>query len=441
MTRVRVPGITVRYVATRAAAGKKAWGLFIDVRFEGKRYSPTKFFASEADLDQEYPAACEEVAKRRRNHEEDVRRREALELPSLPLAPKGTVLFETIALRWIEEWIKPMREGATERGYDGLLKNHLLPIMRTWPVTDDCFTLQRLKDVLRNQLFERKVSLVTRIACQRCLSALLGWAIAELPPKHLSRNPLREQAIYIRHESERKVRLDQQPNPMTRAQAEAFLAYILEHYPEVYAYFLWLIEAGSRLGEVSAVKWPNLDLDFGKAYIIDAFSSSQRWRERREERTRGELSNLPEVTSGEKGTKTHREDQYIDLSPRLVEALRKVRVANRKAWLARGRPGKEPLHVFLTSKGTPRRPDKIVYRAFREACNKKQLVGQTGRDFTIHCLRDTFATLAILAGRPIGWVSLMLGHAQESTTREHYIKWIRLTEENPLGRAKPEVAE
>jgi hypothetical protein len=35
----------------------------------------------------------------------------------------------------------------------------------------------------------------------------------------------------------------------------------------------------------------------------------------------------------------------------------------------------------------------------------------------------------------------MLGHAQESTTRKHYYKWVRQAEENPLGRATPESVE
>ena len=71
---------------------------------------------------------------------------------------------------------------------------------------------------------------------------------------------------------------------------------------------------------------------------------------------------------------------------------------------------------------------------FREACEANKLVGQTGRKFTPHCLRDTFATLKILQGKHPGWVAMMLGHETETTTRERYYKWIRLVEENPLAR-------
>ena len=298
--------------------------------------------------------------------------------------------------------------------------------MRTWPVTDEVMTPHRLKDVLKRQLFDKGLSLPTRIACQRCLSALFGWALGELPPGQLVRNPLKEQALYIRQESEKKVRLTQPANPMTAAQADAFLVWIAEHYPEVYGWFLWLIDEGSRVGEVSALRWSAIDLDRGRAHIVASYSSSERWMELQEGNERG---------LGEKDTKTHREDQYIDLSERVVEMLRRLKISNLEAWLARGRrPMKQPEHVFLTRQLTPRRPDKTVYRAFHDAGTALQLVGQAGTPFTIHCLRDTFATLAILSGKHIGWVAMMLGHADEATTRQHYYKWIRLVDENPLTR-------
>jgi integrase len=429
----RVRGIRVAYDAKRAAAGK-GWGVFVDVRLNGQRYAPTKFFTTEAEAEVCYAAAATELATLREEAEREARVQKALAVPPLPPAPTGAVLFETIALRWLTEHVLEMNEPATYRGYHDKLAHHLLPIMRTWPVTDDVMTPQRVKDVLKTQLQAKGVTLGTRVACQRLLSALFNWAKAELPPRQLTTNPAEKLGRYLRDKTEKGVRLKQPPNPMTRVQAEAFLTWQAEHTPELYEYFLWLIDEGSRIGEVSALKWPKVDLDHGKAHIVEAFSSSTRWMERKQEQAQGKVPSLPEPTSGEKGTKTHRENQYIDLSGRVVEALRALRARNLQAWLARGRPGKEPQHVYLTSKLTPRRPDKIVRRAFREACDARRLVGQTGKPFTIHCLRDTFATLAILEGKPIGWVSMMLGHADEQTTRDHYYKWVRLVDDNPLAR-------
>lgn len=410
---------------------RSPWGVWVDTRIGGKRYADTDHYATEAEAIAQANKAAAALDVIRQGYEEDERRRKALAVPELPPAPKGATLFETMAKRWLDEHVKPMLEAATYRGYDGDLRRHLLPIMRTWPMTNEVMTPQRLKDVLKRQLFDKGLSLSARLSCQSCLSALFGWALGELPPGQLTWNPLLKQARYIRQESEKKVKLKQPPNPMTAAQAEAFLAWQKEHRPALYEWFLWLVDEGSRIGEVSAVRWSVLDLDRGRAHIIAAYSPAERWAERQ----CGDTDGL-----GEKDTKTHREDQYIDLSDRVVEALLKLKVANLEQWMARGRPGKEPQHVFLTSRLTPRRPDNMVYEAFHDACTALQLVGQTGTPFTIHCLRDTFATLAILNGKHVGWVSMMLGHADEQTTRRHYYKWLRLVDDNPLAaeRAREE---
>jgi integrase len=418
----RVRGVHLRFDGKR----QLPWGLFIDVTINGKRYAPTKFFATEAEAERCYPAAAEEVARLRIEAANEAQLRKAL-VTELPTAPKGTVLFETLATRWLEEEIRPPRRtAATYRNYKGLLDRHLLPIMRTWPVTDDVMSKKRLKDVLRDQLYDKGLSLSMRVACQRCLSAFFSWALTELPPKQLQVNFAYKLGSQLRNDDEIAIQLRQEPNPMTRAQVEAFLAWQQEHQPQLWELFVWLADEGSRIGEACALKWSNIDGD--KAHIVEAFSSSERWMERR----RGKEDGL-----GEKDTKTHRTNQYIDLTDRVVEMLPKLKARTLEEWMKRGRYGKEPQHVFVNSKGRARRPDKTVYAAFRQACDDLNLRGQTGKKFTIHCLRDTFATLAILEKRlALGWVALMLGHATEETLKKHYFRWVRLVEANPLAGIK-----
>ena len=44
-------------------------------------------------------------------------------------------------------------------------------------------------------------------------------------------------------------------------------------------------------------------------------------------------------------------------------------------------------------------------------------------------------TLSILAGgHDYGWVAMMLGHSKEDTLKKHYLKWIRLVDENPMAK-------
>jgi len=424
----RVPGLTIRFEAKRAARGQLPWGVFIDLRLGGERHPGAKFFATEAEAEAHYPYAAAEVMGMRESYERELRLKRALNVPALPQAPKGTVLFETMTQRWLTEHVKEMCTAATYLGYKGLLKNHLLPIMRSWPMHNETMTGQRIKDVLKVQLAKNKVPLPTRLACQATLSAFFGWAKNELPPGQFTVNPAEGIGKYVRNENEKRIVLHQQPNPMTRVQVDAFLKWQHAHYPELYPLFVWLADEGSRIGEACALKWDHLDLSGGKGHVVEAFSAAHRKMELQDGHERG---------VGEKDTKTHRADQYVDLSPRVVEVYGKLKVANREAWLKRGRrPIKEPQHCVLTSVLSPRRPDKVVYGAFRKGCEALSLKGQTGKRFTIHCLRDTFATLALLEGKPLGWVSMMLGHEDTETTRKHYIKWVRLVEENLLAKGQ-----
>jgi len=442
----RVVGVTIRCEVKRPLP----WGLWIDTRIAGKRVAGAKFFATEAEAEAQYATAAAEITRRRTEAEAQAQLQQALNVPTLPQAPKGVALFEPMARTWLDQAVKPPRRAAsTYLGYERLLRLYLFPVMRTWPVTDDVMSTMRLTQVLSTTLYDKQVSLPNRIACLRCLGAFFQWARTQLPPKTLQINPVAGVGTDIlRQIDELSIELHQEPNPMTRVQVEAFLAWIGTHYPEVHEFFIWLVDAGSRVGEVSALKWTHLELAHGKAHIIDAFSWAQRTFERRQEKAGHRTGSLGEAAAvapearqrfrrrgeGEKDTKTHRTNQYIDLSDRLIEVLPLVKARNLEAWMKRGRYGVEPPHIFLTSKLTPRRPDRIVYRAFHEACAALQLKGQTGEAFTIHCLRDTFATLAILEGKlDLGWVAMMLGHSTEDTLKKHYFKWVRLVATNPLA--------
>ena len=123
-------------------------------------------------------------------------------------------------------------------------------------------------------------------------------------------------------------------------------------------------------------------------------------------------------------------EQWID-SPALVLALRDLHADQRKEAFRCGRP--VPHHVFVNTAGEPQRPDGMMRDVFREACTALKLRGQTGRAFTPHCLRDSFATGHLMAGKDVGWVAMMLGHASEETTLRYYYKWVRQAAANPLA--------
>lgn len=440
MTRAaRVPGITIRQDLKKSATGK-AWGLFVDVRLNGQRHNPSTFFATEAEAEAAYPKAAARLVGWRREARIEAELKAAIAPPrasggaeapvAAPTKAARVDTFETMAHRWLEEHVKPLKKASTYLAYRNAIVNHLVPCMGSWPVNDETLTKPRLRHLLKTELKARGASLKTRRFCQARLAQVLSWAMGELPPKQLTYNPAVGESAFLRTPEEEEPE-DTEPNPMTRDQVEAFLTWITDHRPEVYELFLWSVDAGSRIGEVCAVQWTALTLDKGQAHIRGAFSSKHRRMERLKAGATSVHDEIPGL--GETSTKTRRAKQYIHLSPRLVEALVALYRRNQEAWLSRGRYGKKPEHCFLNGRLQPRRPDRTVYTAFREACDALGLVGETGVPFTIHDLRATFVTLSILEGKAIGWVARMVGHKNELTIQKHYYKWIQLVEGNPLA--------
>ena len=106
-----VKGVTLRFDPKR----KLPWGVWIEAIIAGKERRGAKFFATEAEGLIAYAAASEEVAKLRAEAEEDERRKRALAIPPLPIAPRGVVLFEPFIETWLNLHVK-QREAATYRG-------------------------------------------------------------------------------------------------------------------------------------------------------------------------------------------------------------------------------------------------------------------------------------------------------------------------------------
>src|SRR5207253_9931552 len=100
----RVRGVRLEHDDTRPSP----WGVWVEVRM-GTKGSPyykairrKRAFANESDARIAYQAACEEIAQQRTQIDDDEQRHRDLATSALPVAPRGTVLFETLANEWLE---------------------------------------------------------------------------------------------------------------------------------------------------------------------------------------------------------------------------------------------------------------------------------------------------------------------------------------------------
>ena len=167
---------------------------------------------------------------------------------------------------------------------------------------------------------------------------------------------------------------------------------------ELLAYLLVAADTGARRGEVSALRWSDLDL-IGRAVTI----------------------NRSVTTTGiVKSTKTDRERQ-VALAARIVSALEAHRLEQAETALGFGVKVPPSAHVFphFDRDGfdfaTPWRPHSWSHRVRRL---RTQL--ELGPEVTIRNLRHYVATNMLTSGVDVRTVAGRLGHATPATTLNVY---------------------
>ncbi len=185
------------------------------------------------------------------------------------------------------------------------------------------------------------------------------------------------------------------PQPVQRTKVldsvelERFLDVTSNEFPEWYPFILFLAHVGARLGEASALRWIDVDLDSGVTRIARSFSD-------------GQFLSSP---------KTGKE-RTVELSDQLRETLSAIR------------PdlfGDETL-VFPNKSGSFIDPHNFRDRVFRRVTRK---VLEPGRSFSPHGLRHTFASLHMARGTNLKWIQSMGGWSSAKLLLDlygHYLK-------------------
>jgi integrase len=188
------------------------------------------------------------------------------------------------------------------------------------------------------------------------------------------------------------------PRPEKKAPSYFTDAELLRLWPELADRPLMLalckmaVGTGARLGELSALRWDDIDLLQRELHI------ARTWAEGFGEQT-------------PKGN----EPRTIDLTPPAARVL--------EDWLAEsGEDGR----VFELEAGgyiASRHADRALYAAMSRAGIPR--VGERGGKRTFHSLRHTFARIALEGGAEITWVKEQLGHSTIGLTVDLYGRWER----------------
>lgn len=156
-----------------------------------------------------------------------------------------------------------------------------------------------------------------------------------------------------------------------------------------WAPYIWTaLGTGMRTSELIGLRIGDVDLDAGTVRVHSA--------------------RVDGIDTGR--TKVARE-RTLQAEPLALRGLRAQMRRNR---------GRGVDHVFvMPGTGKPIQNDQAPRRAWHSACAKAGI-----RKRPAYQTRHTFATLHLLAGRPLLEVSALLGHDSPDTTYRHYARWI-----------------
>lgn len=191
-------------------------------------------------------------------------------------------------------------------------------------------------------------------------------------------------------------RTEETSNRLRAHELERVIAYLREHEPAWYAYFLTAALSGARFGEVSALRWEDVDHDHGLIQIRRAVKKG------RDPKTGEWIRRIGSTKTGE--------EREVAMPPELSAVLRDLRrcmIEDQAPGLASGYCFPSPRAGELLWSSVA---GKVAKRALKAAGVKRRV--------TVHGLRRTFTNLVSQSARP-EVVRSLTGHSDEEM-RQHY---------------------
>jgi len=297
------------------------------------------------------------------------------------------ITFGEIAQRWlniIEGSIRPQ----SWRAYEARVRIHLLPVFETCKLSR--ITSGAILDFLSIKQKKFSSSLVGNL--HSILYAIFEFAESD---EGLIGNPARGVRKKLRFK-----RFKGFIKAFTEEQLKQFLETARRMAADIYPLLLLMVRTGLRIGEATALMWP--DLDFGKREI----RIQRTW-------TDAGLQDVPKTESGQRS---------VDMSLQLQQELLRHQTQQKRNKLAFGWRDMPPW-IFCSRNGNPFRS-----RGYMSSRMKKILrAAGLAQHFRIHSLRHTFACLHLQRGVNPVYVQKQLGHSSIQMTVDLYGSWLPIS--------------
>ena len=295
----------------------------------------------------------------------------------------SSMTFADFLQEWLEKYAQHYLKPNTIDAYDADIRNHIVPTFGTWALRE--LTTAALQDWILELKDQYAKSTVKSI--MSCLRSSLRWAVANR--RYLLTNPMDNVKLPPYRTAPKK------PAVFTaeavQAIFEKFPAGRPIHMPCVLAYY-----TGMRLGECLALTWDNVDM---KAHTLCISGTSY------------DKKGLPKITD----TKTLSSARTITFGSKLFAELKAQKLWQDKNRFQYGQFYREdPQHKFVCTMDDGRQMTSNNMKYFNMWC-KEQFPGTS-----FHSFRHTHATMLIVHGLPLDYVSKRLGHSSIYTTANVY---------------------
>lgn len=299
--------------------------------------------------------------------------------------------------QWITTWYQRNESKwkvSTIEQYKNSIDGHIIPTLGQ-------IKLQRLTKS-RYQEFIDSLALKYSVSTVRIIHSVFNSAInAAVEDEILPRNKITKVNLPQFKSKHKEI---SESEIFNEDELARLIKFVKENESEThYMLVLLLASTGMRKGEALALRWDDVDFD-NKLIAI--------------KRTRDHL--------GERSTKTDNSLRTIDVSPTLLNHLKKYKIWCKELKLRHGLKLRDDDHMLISESTTEpisrSLPNQMIERAFENGVIKR---------LTPHALRHTYSSILISKGIPVTTVAKIIGDSVEMVLKV-YAHSLRKKEEEAV---------
>ena len=312
---------------------------------------------------------------------------------------------------YLRQWLDTKRSQVTTKTwerYESIVRTHLTPGFNGLKMSG--LSPQIIRNYYRNR---EQVGCAARSIKQH--HAVLSGACQQAVEDDLiRRNPVR---------SVRPPKIVQRP-PDTYSRSEVTRLLGSAKAEPLHALFVLAVSTGLRLGEITGLKWSDLDIKWGEPKVKRGTVQVTR-----------SISWNRSGVAEEKQPKTASSLRLVSFGPSVITALRLHKATQLQQRMAFADVWEDNDYVFCTRIGTAINPGNFYRSHWYPLVRKAGL-----KRLTFHGLRHTAATLAGEQGQHPRSVASMLGHSSVKTTLDMYTSFTEKMRESLTATMEEVVA-